>query len=82
MKKFSDYLNEGTQPTYKLEIEIRDPDYQLLKLLEKIKSHSAPGHSFAVVVDPDASQKEGGNEKFYMDGDGSFYIIKVKKEEV
>ena len=35
MKKFSDYLNEGAQPTYKLEIEVRDPDNELYNLIEK-----------------------------------------------
>jgi len=82
MKKFSDYLNEGDHPTYKLEIEVRDPDNELYNLIEKIRVHASPGHSFIVIVDPDRSQKEGGNEKFSMDGDGSFHIIKLKKEEL
>lgn len=61
----------------KLEIIVRDPDYQLVKMIEHIRLLSSPGHSFEVIVDPDAS-KEEGKQSFGMDGDGSFYIKDIK----
>jgi len=57
-----------------IEIDVRDPDNQLLYLLEYIRKLAAPGHSFEVVVDPNSD----GEESFGIDGDGAFYINKIK----
>jgi predicted type IV restriction endonuclease len=62
----------------KIEVLVRDPDDQLVKMIEHIRLLSSPGHSFIADVDPDAS-KEEGREYFSFDGDGVFYIKYVKK---
>jgi len=61
----------------KIEIEVRDPDDQLVKMIEHIRRLSSPGHSFIAVVDPDVT-KEEGKETFSFDGDGSFFIKNIK----
>lgn len=66
------------KPMTKIEVLVRDDEDQLVKMIEHIRALAAPGHSFVVVVDPDAS-KEEGKETFSMDGDGAFYIKEVKK---
>lgn len=58
-----------------LEIKLRDPDDQLLRLIEYIRVLAAPGHSFDVFVDP----KSQDEKSFGIDGDGSFYIRHIKK---
>ena len=66
------------KPMTKVEVLVRDDEDQLVKMIEHIRALAAPGHSFVVVVDPDAS-KEEGKETFSMDGDGAFHIKEVKK---
>ncbi|MFH1648338.1 MAG: hypothetical protein ABIA11_01230 [Patescibacteria group bacterium] len=61
----------------KIEILVRDPDKELVKFLQKIRVWANPGHSFIVVVDPDVSKSDGGSEKFFFDGDGSFYLKEI-----
>jgi hypothetical protein len=61
----------------KIEILVRDPDYQLVKMIDHVRRLAAPGHSFSVVVDPDVTEAEG-KQSFGMDGDGSFYIKDIK----
>ena len=61
-----------------LEIKLRDPDNQLIQLIEYIRVCAGPGHSFDVVVDPDSSE---GRKSFFMDGDGSFFIRQIKKNK-
>ena len=56
-------------------IKLRDPDNQLIRLIDYISRKSAPGHSFNVVVDPDDSEYR---ESFFIDGDGAFYIRELK----
>jgi hypothetical protein len=58
-----------------LTIKIRDPEYQLIKLIEYIRVVAGPGHSFDVVVDPDMREHR---KSFFMDGDGSFFIREIK----
>ena len=58
-----------------LTIKLRDPDYQLVRLIDYISRISAPGHSFEVVVDPDMRENR---KSFGIDGDGSFYIKEFK----
>lgn len=62
---------------FKIELTVRDPDRELVKLLQKIQRHANPGHSFVVIVDPDLGKEDGGSEKFSMDGDGSFYLKEI-----
>ena len=56
-----------------IEVLVRDPENQLVKMIEHIRQLAAPGHSFIADVDPDAS-KEEGRETFSFDGDGLFFI--------
>jgi len=62
-------------------INLRDPDNQLVKLIDYIQRLSAPGHSFDVVVDPDMKENR---ESFFIDGDGPFFIkdVKMNKKKV
>lgn len=62
----------------KIEVLVRDPEDQLVKMIEHIRLLSSPGHSFIADVDPDAS-KEEGRQHFSFDGDGVFFIKYVKK---
>jgi hypothetical protein len=59
-----------------LVIKLRDHDDQLFELIDYIMHTANVGHSFEVVVDPDMREHR---KSFYMDGDGSFYIQEVKK---
>jgi hypothetical protein len=68
---------ESDKDLTKIEIVVRDPDNELVKMIEHIRALSSPGHSFSTIVDPDAS-KEEGQESFYFDGDGSFFIKEIK----
>ena len=54
--------------------------FNLEKLLTCIKKTGNKGHSFTIVVDPDLSQENGGNQKFGWDGDGADRIIEIKTE--
>lgn len=60
-----------------IKVLLRDPDNQLVKMIDYIMHTANIGHSFEVVVDPDLREY---TKKFYMDGDGSFYIQEVKKD--
>lgn len=62
----------------KIEVLVRDPDDQLVKMIYHIARLANVGHSFVVDVDQDAGRKDGW-ETFSMDGDGSFFIKYVKK---
>jgi len=57
-------------------VKVIDPDNQLVKMIYHIMHSANIGHSFEVIVDPDLRER---TKKFYMDGDGSFYIEEVKK---
>ena len=68
------------EPTMKedlteITIKLRDPDNQLVSLIEYIRILAGPGHSFEVVVDPDMREYK---KSFFMDGDGSFNINDIK----
>ena len=56
-------------------INLRDPDNQLILLIDYINRLSGPGHSFDVVVDPDMRENR---KSFFIDGDGAFYIKDLK----
>jgi hypothetical protein len=58
-----------------LTIKLRDPDYQLVRLIEYIRILAGPGHSFEVVVDPDMREHR---KSFGIDGDGVFFIKELK----
>jgi hypothetical protein len=62
-----------------LVIKLRDHDDQLFKMIDYIMHTANIGHSFEVVVDPDMREHR---KTFYMDGDGSFYIQEVKKNNM
>ncbi len=57
-------------------VKLRDPENQLVKMLDYIMHTANIGHSFITVVDPELREY---TKKFSMDGDGSFYIQEVKK---
>ncbi len=57
-------------------IKVRDPDNQLVKMIDHIMHAANIGHSFEIIVDPELRER---TKKFYMDGDGSFYIKEVRK---
>ena len=59
-------------------MEIRDPDGELQRLLETIRSVANSGHSFDVVVDPDIKEC---TQKFFIDGDGACHIRSLKVKE-
>lgn len=59
-----------------IKILLRDPDNQLVKMIDYIMHTANIGHSFEVVVDPDLREYK---KSFYMDGDGSFFIKEVRK---
>jgi len=61
-----------------IEVILRDPDDQLIQMIEYIRGLAVPGHSFDVVVDPHSREDR---KSFSMDGDGSFYIKKIKKNK-
>jgi len=57
-------------------VKLRDPDNELVRMIDHIMHSANIGHSFEVVVDPDMREYR---KSFFMDGDGSFYIKEVKK---
>lgn len=74
-------INEVTQEALdkmqKYEIVARDPDHNLEKLLTCIKDLSTAGHSFVVVVDPDADNSS--ERTFEIDGDGCDQLYDIKE---
>jgi len=61
-----------------IKIEVRDPENQLIQLIDYIRKISGPGHSFEVIVDPDDSELK---KSFFIDGDGAFFISKIEKDK-
>lgn len=55
-------------------IKANDPDGKLTQILEEIKNRGNVGHSFSILVDPDA---EDGGASFGWDGDGSDSIEEI-----
>ena len=55
-------------------IILRDPDYQLARMLDYIMGIANIGHSYEVVVDPESSEYR---KSFFIDGDGIFFIKKI-----
>lgn len=64
------------QDQTEITIILRDPDNQLIRLIDYISRKSGIGHSFEVVVDPNDSEYR---KSFFIDGDGPFYIYDLKK---
>ncbi len=58
-----------------INIQVRDPDNELIKMLDYIRATAGIGHSFIVVVDPDLREY---TKKFSIDGDGPFHINSLK----
>lgn len=63
-------------------IECVDGEGSLKSLIECISEIGNTGHSFSIVVDPDASELDGGNKKFDWDGDGRDRIISIKEKQI
>jgi hypothetical protein len=76
MKTFLEWKRDKHTKT--ITVTCRDNDDTLEQLLRYIKSVGNMGHTFLIVVDPDAK----GGKKFEWDGDGSdaIFEIKVSKE--
>lgn len=55
----------------KIEIECRDTEGELSKLLAWISRSGNVGHSFEIIVDP---ENKDFNMRFFWDGDGSDHI--------
>lgn len=62
-------------------IECIDRDGNLRRLIEYIGECGNTGHSFSIIVDPDASV-EDGRKSFGWDGDGADMIISVKEKKI
>lgn len=60
-----------------IKVILRDPDDQLIRMIDYIKSTANVGHSFEVVVDPDSRETK---RSFGIDGDGAFFIKDIKKD--
>ncbi len=75
MKTFFEWKRDKNTKTIK--ITCRDNDDTLEKLLKYIKSVGNMGHTFMIVVDPQAK----GGEKFEWDGDGSDAIFEIEVEQ-
>ncbi len=73
-KKYLEFL-KGSNEFQLVEVEVRDPDNVFIEMLRYIGGAANVGHSFDVIVDPDDPE---GREKFFIDGDGSFYLKKIK----
>lgn len=58
-----------------VEIELRDPDGKLPKLLSHIQGTGNIGHSFDIIVDPDDKEH---TKSFGWDGDGADYIKEIR----
>lgn len=56
-------------------IKLRDPDNQLILMLDHMKTIANVGHSYPVIVDPELREY---TKKFFFDGDGSFFIKEIK----
>lgn len=59
-------------------ITLNDPDNIIMGLLNDIKNTSEQGHSFDILVDPDAEQVEELPRSYTVDGDGSFRILDIQ----
>lgn len=69
---------EAKKQCEQITLLVRDPDKNLEKLLDCIKSYSTAGHSFPIVVDPDDSEMR---QEFYIDGDGADSLLEINIKE-
>ena len=78
VKLFEAFLNEGVpeKDMHVYQVVCRDPDGTLKEIIECIAACGNTGHTFSVIVDPDAEKP--GERKFEWDGDGADYIKEVK----
>jgi hypothetical protein len=75
MKTYLEWKKDKNTKT--ITITCRDSEDTLEELLEYIKKVGNMGHTFMIVVDPDAK----GGKKFEWDGDGSDAIFDIKTEK-
>lgn len=73
--KMNEAIPDENLTIYK--IKARDSEETIKRLIEHIGKLGNVGHSFSIVVDPDAT-KEEGKETFGWDGDGSDRIESVE----
>jgi len=70
------YATKAKEDLHEITLRIRPgTEEALLRLLSEIKHRSDPGHSFAIIVDPDDPDGEPGNCGF--DGDGRDHIAEI-----
>lgn len=74
-------IEKARKTSKRIIIDCDDVDDSLEKLLNCIKETGNVGHSFTIVVDPDSSKKNGGNQKFGWDGDGRDFIGNITVEK-
>ena len=67
------------QDIFNISVEVRDPENQLIDMIEYIKKIANGGHSYKITVDPDSSDYK---KDFYIDGDGAFHINDVKVDTI
>ncbi len=72
MKNLYEWMRDKNTKT--ITVTCRDGDNTLEELLKYIKNVGNMGHTFMIVVDPDAK----GGKKFEWDGDGSDAIFEIK----
>lgn len=65
----------------KIIVECIDSGNCIENILNYLKKASGSGHSFTIVLDPDLTEKEGGNYKVSWDGDGPDRIDSIKIED-
>lgn len=58
-------------------LKVNDPDKQLSKLLNDIKTTAQSGHTFNVVVDPDDEEPRA----YEIDGDGACHINDISESK-
>lgn len=72
-------LESNSNKDITITITLSDPDNVIMSMLNDIKSTSEQGHSFDILVDPDAEQVGELPRSYTVDGDGAFRIIKISQ---
>ena len=76
--RLTEVTKETLDNSKKIILITRDPDKNIEKLLDCIKSYSSAGHSFPVIVDPKDNEMK---QEFYIDGDGADSILEITIEQ-
>ena len=78
MIKISEAKENSTDDVKIINIQARDFDNNIEKMLNCVKDLSMAGHTFDVVVDPDAENVK--ERTFEIDGDGCDQLIEINTE--